>query len=323
MPYNSVISRTDAAALIPEEAARDIIQAMPEASAVMALGRRLPDVARNQLRMAVMSALATAYFVDAGGGESYDDTALKQTTEINWTNKYINIGELACIVPIPQAVLDDADYDIWAEIKPQIAEAFGKTFDAAVFYGTGAPGTWPTGIVTAAGTASNSVTIGTVGTDLYDDIMAEAGVISKVEDDGYFVNGHVGSISMRAKLRSVRDDNQQPIFKRSMQDGTRYELDGEPMIFPRNGAVVAATSLLISGDWNALVWAVRQDITYKVLTEAVIQNTAGAIQYNLAQQDMVALRCVMRLGWQVPNPINRIEGTEGDRYPFAVLVPAP
>jgi len=41
----------------------------------------------------------------------------------------------------------------------------------------------------------------------------------------------------------------------------------------------------------------------------------------LAQQDMVALRAVMRLGWQVPNPINRIEEDADERYPFAALIP--
>jgi hypothetical protein len=29
----------------------------------------------------------------------------------------------------------------------------------------------------------------------------------------------------------------------------------------------------------------------------------------------------MRLGWQCPNPINRMQATEGNRYPLAVLTP--
>jgi hypothetical protein len=54
----------------------------------------------------------------------------------------------------------------------------------------------------------------------------------------------------------------------------------------------------------------------------VIQDGTGAIVYNLAQQDMVALRAVMRLGWQVPNPITRLQTTTADRYPIAVYLPA-
>jgi len=46
---------------------------------------------------------------------------------------------------------------------------------------------------------------------------------------------------------------------------------------------------------------------------------AGNIIYNLAQQDMVALRAVMRLGFALPNPINRMNPTAATRYPFAVL----
>ena len=63
----------------------------------------------------------------------------------------------------------------------------------------------------------------------------------------------------------------------------------------------------------------RQDITYKVLDQAVIQDAAGNTIYNLAQQDMVALRAVMRLGFALPNQINRMQQTAANRAPFAVL----
>jgi hypothetical protein len=104
-----------------------------------------------------------------------------------------------------------------------------------------------------------------------------------------------------------------------MQDASRYELDGSPILFPLNGAIVSASGLLIAGQWNQLVYAMRQDITYKVLTEAVIQDGAGNIVYNLAQQDMVALRAVMRLGFALPNPINRMQTTAASRCAFSVL----
>ena len=105
-----------------------------------------------------------------------------------------------------------------------------------------------------------------------------------------------------------------------MQSGTAYTLDGSPMNFPNNGAFDKTQALMISGDFNQLVYSIRQDITYKLFTEGVVQNTDGSIAYNLMQNDMVALRAVMRLGWEIPNPINALQPTAASRCPFAILV---
>ena len=77
------------------------------------------------------------------------------------------------------------------------------------------------------------------------------------------------------------------------------------------------------GDFRQLVYAMRQDITYTVTTTGVITDASGQIIYNLFQQDMTAMRVVMRMGWQLPNPPNWIKQTDSDtsRYPFAVLKP--
>ena len=50
-----------------------------------------------------------------------------------------------------------------------------------------------------------------------------------------------------------------------------------------------------------------------------MQNADGTIAYNLMQNDMVALRAVMRLGWEIPNPINALKTDKAERFPFAVL----
>jgi HK97 family phage major capsid protein len=320
MPFNSVIARSDAAALIPEQVSNEILDMVPWASAVMSMGRRLADMSTNQTRLPVMSALATAYFVSG-------DTGLKQTSEVNWANKYIDAEELAVIVPIPQAVLDDANYDIWAQVKPSVIEAFGIAIDQAVLYGTNIPATWTTdlgaaGIVAGALAASHNVSLAGY-TDLYEAILGEtaggtSGLFGLVEADGFMVSGSIAHLTMKRKLRNVRDSDGGLIFSNNMQQAGAYLLDGAPCMFPTNGAI-SATYYLISGMWNQLVYAMRQDVTYKVLTEAVIQDGAGNIIYNLAQQDMVALRCVMRLGFALPNPINRVNPTAATRFPFAYL----
>jgi len=310
--YTDSIDRTGSESLIPEDASRDIIQGVPKYSTVMSLATRAPSMARAQRRIPVLSTLPTAYFVNG-------DTGLKQTSKQAWGNKFLDAEELAVIIPIPEAVLDDTDYDIWGEVKPRIMEAFGIAFDQAVLFGTNAPASWPTNVLASATAAGNVVTIGT-GADLYEDLLGENGVISLIEADGYMAKGHIAAMGMRGKYRGLRDADGQPLFKNSMQSTSQYDLDGAPIFFPENGAMDAEQALQFSGDFKQIIYAMRQDLTYKILDQAVIQDNTGAIVYNLAQQDMVALRAVMRLAWQVPNPINRLN--PGDtRYPVSVLKP--
>lgn len=318
------INRSDATSLIPETTSREIVQGVVERSIVMQLGTRLPDMTSAVHRIPILSQLPQAYFVDG-------DTGLKGTTKMAWADKSIQAEEIAVIVPIPEAVLADSSYDIWGQIRPRVEEAFAQKFDAAVLVGDDAPSAWPDDIVSGATAASHLVTEGT-GTDLYDDILGEGGVVSLVEEDGFFVNGHIAKLAMRAKLRGLREQVWDgttsvaagaPLFQRSpdrrdVQGSTLYELDGSPIYWDRIGAFDADT-LVISGDFSQLVYAVRQEITYKILDQAVLTDSDGAVIYNLAQQDMVALRAVMRLGWQLPNPVNRVNDDKDTRYPFAVL----
>ena len=193
----SFIPRSGVEALMPEEFQRDIIQNAPEQSAVMSLAKKAPNMSRQQRRIPVLSVLPTAYFLNPGAKRTdASDVALKRLTQQMWENKYLDAEELAVIVVIPEAVLEDSDYDIWAEVRPRLLEAFGKAFDQAVFYGTNAPAVWPDAIVPSSIACGNYVLWR--ASVIYDDIMGEDGVIAKVEEDGYMVNGHVAAITMRA-----------------------------------------------------------------------------------------------------------------------------
>lgn len=314
-----IIDRTGAEVLIPEENSREIIQSVPEQSVTMRLMHRLPDLSTRTRTIPVLSALPMAYFVDG-------DTGFKQTTSQAWENVRLYAEEIACIVPIPEAVLDDAEYDIWANVKPRLVEAIGATFDKAVLFGTNKPANFPTGIVPGAIAAGNAVELGSQDS-LYLELMGENGLVAKIEEDGYVPNGYLGAITMRSKMRGTLDNNGLPIFGRAVyRDGvgarSSYELDGTNIEFPRTEVMDATQSLLIGGDWNAPVWAIRSDINTKLLTEAVIQDpNTKEIVYNLAQQDMVALRVTFRAGWALPNPTNRVNQDKATRYPFAVLTP--
>jgi HK97 family phage major capsid protein len=328
MPFNQYISRSDAAALIPEDVSAEIISNLPTMNPLMQLARRLPNMSTNQRRLPVLGTFASAYFVNG-------DTGLKQTSKIAWENKYIDAEELAVMVPIAEDLLMDTEntgYDLFGELTPRIGEAIGKLVDQAVFHGTNLPSTWLTNtsgasasLLSGATSASHTVQSGT-GTDIYDDIFGEAGVLSLVEADGFDATGMVGGLSTKGILRQVRAERTAtgaglPMFESNGASG-EMTLGGYRCIFPKNNAIDATTAVLFSGDFSQLVYAIRQDITVKVITEGVISDDEGAILINLAQQDMVALRFVFRLGFQISNYVTQAQGTEGSRYPFAVLTPA-
>lgn len=326
MPYNSQIGRTNAGDLIPEDASREIIKNIPRNSMVMTLGRRLPNMSRKERRMPVLNGLITASWVDG-------DTGLKQTSELEWANTFVYAEELAVIVPIPISVLDDSDHDLWAEATPLIEEAFGVAFDAAALKGTNAPAAFPDDIMTQIVSVSHIVDHSAAAGDYYDEIFGVGGILSLIEADGYDPNGYVAPIATKGALRGLRIDSGggagtgEPLFKRSLdgaatfQGATRWDIDGVPVEFDRGAVLDSATETLIVGDWTKLVWAMRQDMTYSMHTDGIIQDASGNIVYNLMQQDMVALRAVMRLGWALPNPINRSNQTAATRLPFAAIVP--
>jgi HK97 family phage major capsid protein len=310
------IDRSALSGLIPEPVTREIMQGAIAESAVLRMGRRLANMSSKTQTINVLDALPSAYFVNGEATGDGAGDAFKQTTKMAWDKKKLYAEEIAVIVPIPEAALDDADYDIWGEVKPRLTEAFGKVIDAAILFGTNKPTTWRTGVVPAAIAAGNGVP---VGTSVFDDIMGENGLISKVELDGFNPNGVMSAIQMRGKLRGLKDTTGQPIFKSDMQGTTRYGLDGMDMYFPMNGAFDPAQAQMIVGDWSQLVYAIRQDMTFKIFTEGVIQDpSTKAITYNLMQNDMVALRAVMRLGWEIANPVNAYNVDKANPFPFSV-----
>jgi HK97 family phage major capsid protein len=306
VPYNNLESRANVAALIPEEVSSAMLTSLSAQSSVLGLGTTIP-IARNQTRFPVLSALPSAYFVTG-------DTGLKQTTEAAWDNKYMYVEEIATIVPIPESVLDDAGFDIWGYLQPLMEAAIARKLDAAVIFGTSAPATWVSegNLVADAVSAGNVIARGTnaaAAGGIHGDI---SDLLGTLEADGYTANGSVGNVTLKARLRQVRATTGETIPLPADLPEPTYALPG---LWP-TGTNAAE---LVVGDWSNLVVGVRQDMTYKLITEGVITDAGGLVVYNLPQQDMVALRLVFRAAYAVSNPINYQQATEGNRYPFAVL----
>ena len=296
------IVRNDVDALIETQVANEIFEGTIRQSKALSMFKRLPNATSDKTKLRVLDTLPLAYFVD-----ETTNNGRKNITKMAWDKKFINIAELAVIVPIKENLLNDSSIDIWAEVRPRIEEAFARKIDNAMFFGVDKPTDWRAGLVPSV--ASVGAEVNETGR-LYSDIND---VMTKVEESGYNVNGILGGVGLKGKFRMMTDTTGQPLNTTEIGSVRREFMD--------NGVWDKTKSTLIAGDFNQAVYSIRQDITYKLLDQAVIQDPSdGSIMYNLAQEDMVALRVVMRLGWEIPNPVNA-ENETATRFPFASLKP--
>lgn len=324
--FNSLISRGNVA--VSSDALNQVFQEAAGQSVVFSLGRQLRNMTANELTLNVLSALPTVYFVgEKGASPTGTFSHLKQTTTAEWEGVTLTAGELAVIVPIPQSVLDDADFPVLDEVRPLLTEAIAAKVDASVLFGTPAtdvPAAFPSGVFTGM-PAAHKIASTSLG-DIYNVILGPSGTYSHVEMDGYMVNGNIAAPVMKGRLRGLRDGSGgsvgMPVFNVQPNNAQfRYELDGVPTMIDTLGSIDTSKALMISGDWSRLVWSVRQDVRFDRFDSGVITDASGVIIHNLLQEDLVALRVTFRFGWQLPNPINRINSTAATRYPFAAVTP--
>src|SRR6185437_11680579 len=214
----------------------------------------------------------------------------------------------------------DSEFDMWGQAKPAIVEAAGAVIDGAVFFGTQRPETWGNSIVEGAVAAGSTFVRGSVpDQDLSVDI---SDTMALVENDGYAISGFVARSGIQAGLRGLRDQNGGLIFQASLQAETPSSIYAKPVCYCETDYWDEDAAELITGNFRKGLIGLRQDISWKLFTEASYFDNAGNLVFNLAQQHMVALDLTIRLAWQVPNPVNRKNQDAATRYPFAVMLPA-
>lgn len=308
---NNIVGRADLAdANLPPQIISEILKTAPEASVMLNRARRV-QMSSATTKQPVLATLPEAYWVNG-------DTGLKQTTKTTWENLTMTAEELAVIVPIPDALVSDSNIPLWEEVKPLLVEAIGKKVDAATLFGVDKPSSWPTGVIPAAIAAGNAVTVGT-GADIAADVASLAGHVSK---DGFAVNGFASEPGLQWELVGLRTGQGAPLYSPALAPGQPSGLYGYPLQEVTTGVWDSSVARLLAADWSKFVVGVRQDITFDMFSEGVITDADGKVILNLMQQDSKALRVVFRVGFQVANPLTRLNATAASRYPAGVLVPA-
>ncbi|QKN87709.1 major capsid protein [Microbacterium phage Ixel] len=313
------ITRADALALLARQDINEIVKPDTANSVVLSAFRQV-RMSAGVARMPVLAALPTAGFVTDGAAN--EATGVKPTSKVSWTNKELIAEEIAVIVPVHENTLADSNFDVWGEVRPLVAQEFGRVLDAAVLFGTNKPTTWvDPALVPGAIAAGNYQVEGSGGedttrTDLAVDFNEAFGL---VEDDEFDVNLAITGRFLRRKLRGLRDDDGQPIYLDALRsDGSTASIYGQDLLYVRNGGWDRDVATALVGDRSKVVIGIREDVQVKLLDQATLGT--GANQINLAERDMIALRFKFRVAFATAYSTARIGGSPED-YPFAVITP--
>ena len=311
--FNDLVTRTDVP--IPTEEVGELLKVMPEESVLLKRARRQP-MSTKTVKQTIMTTFPDAYWVDG-------DTGLKQTSKQSFAQPTMTAEELAVIAVVPDAVIDDSSLPIWATLRPYLAEAIGKKIDQAAIYGIDKPTSWPLALVPGA-IAAGVIAPGNLAATPADarkdagQLVADLG-LKMARSAGANLSGLIAQAGTGWELDRIRDADRRPIY-----DGVAGALRGVPFDELKNGAWSSVgtgdTAIpLIGVDWSQVYVGIRQDITVKMLDQAVISDAAGKVIFNLAQQDAKALRVVFRVGYQAVMPVNHQQLDPAKRFPAGVI----
>ena len=300
--------------LIPIQYANDIIDSVVVESMALRTFRRV-TMPTKVSHLPVLDVLPVAKWVTGEPTEVDPQGGMKAATTMKWKGLVLTAEEIAALVVIPEAVLEDSSVNLWSEITPRLSEAIGAALDAAVFPGTNKPASWPTAIIPGAVAAGNVTVDATPDQDSFNAAMGQ------VEGDGYMVEAIYAKVGMMSIFRGLNAAGV-PIYLSDLRDDQRTDsIYGIRILYDR-GAVLGANTSAVLGDPTQALLGVRRDIEFKFLDQATIDVSAaqdGSELIHLAQQDSVALRVRARFAFQVANPVNRLQPTAANRYPFAAI----
>lgn len=267
---------------VPQVQADEIIKEVAEGSVVLKLAKTETMTSDNK-KFQVLTEGAGAYWV--GEGERI------KTSTAQWIFPEIKAKKLAVIIPVSKEKINDTKINVFSELKETIAEAFYTAIDKACLFGTDSP--FETNVMAAINNTGYKITAGTGKT--YDIDVSDA--MAFVEDEGLDVNKFAAKNGIKNTLRKLRDANGNQLLANGVGGQEFYNV---PISFSRKGWDKTQADI-IGGNWKYAVVGIRDGLSYETLTEATLQGTLGADgkPLSLAEQDLVAIKATMRLGFLV------------------------
>jgi hypothetical protein len=300
-----ILGRADAV-IIPEVVAQALIAGTVRQSAALSTFTPVPVGTKDSV-VPVLSR-------DIEAGWLSTDTGLKPVSTPKWDPGELTAEELAVLVPIPNAVLDDASYNISAAMTPLFTRAMARAVDRAALFGVNKPAGWVSpSLLEAATAAGNTVE---AGADPVEDLL-EAAEMPSVQ--GYIVDRAVVRPGWQFAAARQRAHD---LIANPAGAGTPFPLllAGLPLyIDPPAFDASKAASFAI--DSSCCLIGIRQALTITLHPDGVIIDADGKVLLSAVQQDSTIYRAVMRVGYLLAAPPTDAALPPEQRAPVAAVVP--
>lgn len=292
--------------LIPQEVQAAVIEGVINESAALTLASTQPMPVASQA-IPVLGSMPTAGWI--GVGER------KPTTQMAWTSVVLKAEELAATIDVPMAYVDDAGFPLWSSIQPRMVEAVSKAIDEAVFFGVGAPASFPAG-----GVFANSAAVALPAAPENDIAGLYNAALGTVEATGLDPTGHAADVTVRSMLRGARTSTGEPLYVPEIAGAApTASVYGYPISWSRGAAFDTTRAISFTGDWSCLRIGIRQDVTVDYSDEAVLADASGQVLVSAFQEDKRIMRIHMRLGCVIGKPVT--EKAPSGALPWAHIPP--
>lgn len=264
---------------VPVEQGQQIIQDIMSNSVMMQLAKYEPMTQLEKEFDVFLNGLG-AYWV--GEGQRI------QTTKPTWGKVKMTAHKLGVILPVSREYLTYKQSDFFEKMKPALAEAFYKKFDAATILNIDNPYTQS---IEESVIAETAVVEGDLDITNYDT------AIGIVNDAGFEVNGVISKVQNKSLLRGLVADNNG--LKTALYDGST--LDGAAIVNMNKDITDFKKGTLIVGDFDKVFYGIPYNMTYAISQDATLSTVVGddGAPLNLFEREMVALRVTMDIGFMV------------------------
>ena len=263
---------------IPEKYQNMILKEVMKNSKVMQLAK-YEEMDSKEKKFEYFAKGPGAYWV--GEGEKI------KTSKAQWLQVKMVAKKLGVIIPCSREFLHYKMSDFFEVMKPKIAEAFYKKFDAAAILDVENPFLHA---VEKSVKASGNVIDGVLN---YDNILEMEDLLT---DEDYDVNAFISTKKNRSTLRNThRIEN--GVIVESLYDRSANTLDGQPVADLK--ALDKGT--IYAGDFDYMYYGIPYGMSYKISEEAQLSTLTNedGTPVNLYEQELVALRVTMDVGFMI------------------------